>query len=76
MSRPLVPDKDKLAKERRVYPAEARERMSTYKSKMTARIIWSVNGGDEHEEIRELGHLPVMVKVRHVSSVPGKVQID
>lgn len=38
--------------------------MSTYKSKMTARIVWSVNGGDEHEEVRELGQLPIMVKVR------------
>lgn len=98
IGRPLVPDKDKTAKERRVFPSEvsfefpfplsnlssrahsfppfflfllsarffrvqARERLTTYKSKMTARIRWSVNEGPEHEETRELGYLPVMVRV-------------
>ncbi|KAL7410627.1 DNA-directed RNA polymerase i polypeptide 2 [Mrakia frigida] len=62
IGRPLVPDKDKTAKERRVFPSEARERLTTYKSKMTARIRWSVNEGPEHEETRELGYLPVMVR--------------
>lgn len=30
---------------------------------MTATIAWSINGGPEYEEVRELGHLPVMVRV-------------
>ena len=31
---------------------------------MTAKISWSVNGGPIHTETRDLGQLPIMVKVR------------
>lgn len=30
---------------------------------MTAKIRWSVNGGQSQIETRECGHLPIMVKV-------------
>jgi DNA-directed RNA polymerase beta subunit len=42
---------------------KARERLVTYAGKMTAKLSWSVNGGPRHEENRELGLLPIMVKV-------------
>jgi hypothetical protein len=38
---------------------------------MTAKIAWSVNGGAEQIETRELGNLPIMVKVRvHLVNSP------
>ncbi|WVR09206.1 hypothetical protein IAU60_006268 [Kwoniella sp. DSM 27419] len=64
LSRPLVPEKDKLAVERRIFPTEARERLTTYRSRLTVNIRWTITGPDgvsrEHEEIKECGLLPVM----------------
>lgn len=41
--------------------------MTTYRSKLTVNIRWTVTDSDgvgrEHEEIRECGLLPVMVRV-------------
>ncbi|OXM78456.1 DNA-directed RNA polymerase I subunit RPA2 [Cryptococcus neoformans Bt63] len=66
LSKPLVPEKDKLAVERRVFPTEARERLATYRSKLTVNIKWTVTDEDgnrkEFEEIKECGLLPVMVR--------------
>lgn len=30
---------------------------------MTAKVSWSVNGGQVHSETRELGNIPIMVRV-------------
>lgn len=46
-----------------MYPAESRERLGTYAARMTARISWSVNGGVVFSETKDLGQLPIMVKV-------------
>ncbi|KAK4683850.1 DNA-directed RNA polymerase I subunit RPA2, partial [Tremellales sp. Uapishka_1] len=66
LSKPLVPEKDKSAVERRIFPSEARERLTTYKSRLTVNIRWTVTGEDgqseEHEEFRECGYLPVMLR--------------
>ncbi|KAG9102005.1 hypothetical protein FS749_000570 [Ceratobasidium sp. UAMH 11750] len=62
VARPMVSDKDRNVVERQVYPSEARERLTTYRGKMTIKLAWSVNGGPEHEESRECGLLPIMVR--------------
>ncbi|WWC91401.1 uncharacterized protein L201_006345 [Kwoniella dendrophila CBS 6074] len=66
LSKPLVPEKDKLAIERRIFPTEARERLTTYRSRLTVNIRWTVTGPNgvsrEHEEIKECGLLPVMTR--------------
>ncbi|ORY29133.1 putative DNA-directed RNA polymerase I polypeptide 2 [Naematelia encephala] len=66
LSKPLVPERDKLAVERRIFPSEARERLTSYRSRLTVNIRWTYEGEDgttrEHEEIRECGLLPVMVR--------------
>lgn len=72
LSKPLVSDRDKLAVERRIFPSEARERLTTYKSKLSVSIKWRIHDEDgvtarEHEEIRECGMLPVMVRVSLVT---------
>ena len=42
---------------------QCRERLRTYTAKMTARVKWSVNGGPPQLEDRDMGFVPVMVKV-------------
>ncbi|CAD6920841.1 unnamed protein product [Tilletia caries] len=62
LARPLVADKAKAVHERRVFPSECRERLTTYKARMTAQIDWSVNGQPAKTETVNLGQVPVMVK--------------
>lgn len=47
-----------------LFVKQSRERLTTYASKMTAKLSWSVNGGPVSSETRELGNLPMMVRVR------------
>ncbi|KAE8219581.1 hypothetical protein CF319_g6747 [Tilletia indica] len=62
LARPLVADKAKDVHERRVFPSECRERLTTYRARMTAQIDWSINGQPAKTETVNLGHVPVMVK--------------
>ena len=62
LAKPTVPSRAKDARERRTFPSECRERVVSYKGRMTCRINWSVNGAPEQSEIRDLGQLPIMVK--------------
>lgn len=63
LSKSLLPTSNKFAKNREIYPAECRERHSTYRGKLTAVLEYKVNDGDPHEFVRELGNAPIMVKV-------------
>jgi len=51
-------------KNREILPAECRERHVSYRGKMSARLEYRINNGDPREFIRELGQLPIMLKVR------------
>lgn len=68
LGKPLVSDRDKHSKERRIYPTEGRERLTTYRSKLTATIEWIVYrpgaAPERFDEVRECGLLPIMVRVR------------
>ncbi|POY71224.1 putative DNA-directed RNA polymerase [Rhodotorula taiwanensis] len=72
VGRPMGLLKGAHSRERRIYPTEARERLATYAGRMTAKIAWSVNGGAETVETRELGNLPIMVKSArcHLRNLP------
>ncbi|WFD30693.1 DNA-directed RNA polymerase [Malassezia sp. CBS 17886] len=61
LARPMVPDRAKDALDRRVFPDETRNRLVSYRGRLTARVSWTVNGGPEQSEIRDLGLVPVMV---------------
>ena len=61
LSRPLVPDRAKEARDRRVFPDECRNRLVSYRGRLTARVSWSVNYGPEQSELRDMGLVPVMV---------------
>ncbi len=63
IGRPMIPDSDKTAKERRVFPTETRERLTTYRARLSVKISWNVNNGDKQEITRECGLLPIMVRV-------------
>lgn len=65
----VLPATNKFAlNNRNVFPAECRERHATYRGKFRARIEWKVNNGDWQEEVRDLGYVPIMLKVH---SHPG-----
>lgn len=51
------------AVEKKVFPAESRERLSSYKGKLLLKLNWSVNDGEEcFTEIRDCGGLPIMLQ--------------
>ncbi|KAL7282695.1 hypothetical protein ACG7TL_004169 [Trametes sanguinea] len=62
VGRPMVSERDTQAKERRVYPAEARERLTSYRGRMMVKICWQVNDGPVEVEMRDCGLLPIMVR--------------
>lgn len=61
--KPQVPPSNKMARRREVMPAECRERHVTYRGRLSATFEYSINGGDPIEFVRELGQVPVMLKV-------------
>ncbi|KAI0832821.1 beta and beta-prime subunits of DNA dependent RNA-polymerase [Trametes gibbosa] len=62
VSKPMVSERDTQAKERRVFPAEARERLTSYRGRMMVKICWQVNDGPVEVEMRDCGLLPIMVR--------------
>jgi DNA-directed RNA polymerase I subunit RPA2 len=65
LEKSMLPVSNKVTlKDRRILPAEARERHVTYRGKLSARIQWKVNGGDWQELVRDLGYVPLMLRVR------------
>lgn len=55
--------------DRRVLPAECRERHVTYRGKLSARLQWKVNNGEWQELVRDLGYVPLMLRVRSSRAV-------
>ncbi|RPD67372.1 beta and beta-prime subunits of DNA dependent RNA-polymerase [Lentinus tigrinus ALCF2SS1-7] len=62
VARPMVPERDRDAVERRVFPTEARERLTSYRGRMMVKICWQVNDGPVETEMRDCGLLPIMVR--------------
>lgn len=63
LGRPTSTDKGRSGMQSRIYPVECRERLMSYRARMTARISWSVNGLPKQYEERDMGLVPIMVKV-------------
>lgn len=69
LDKSVLPASNKFAlKNRNILPAECRERHATYRGKLRARIEYKVNNGDWQEQVRELGHIPIMLRVSSSSS--------
>jgi DNA-directed RNA polymerase I subunit RPA2 len=61
---PRIPPSNKFStRNREIYPAECRERHATYRGKLRARIEFKVNSGEWKEAVRDLGQIPIMLKV-------------
>ena len=58
-----LPPSNKLATNRDIYPAECRERHATYRGRLSAILEYQINDSDPVEFTRELGQVPIMVKV-------------
>lgn len=58
-----VPPSNKFAKNREILPAECRERHVSYRGKLTATLEYRINNGEPQEFVREIGQMPIMVKV-------------
>ncbi|EPQ58941.1 beta and beta-prime subunits of DNA dependent RNA-polymerase [Gloeophyllum trabeum ATCC 11539] len=64
ISKPRVPEKIKHANDIRVYPFEARERLTSYRGRMSVKICWKLDhqGEVERSVIKDCGLVPVMVR--------------
>ncbi|CAB66435.2 DNA-directed RNA polymerase I complex subunit Rpa2 [Schizosaccharomyces pombe] len=62
IAKPMLSSRERSSINRKVYPAEARERLTTYKSRLVLKFSWSVNGGPRQSEMREVGMIPIMVR--------------
>jgi DNA-directed RNA polymerase I subunit RPA2 len=64
LDKSVLPPSNKFAiKNRNILPAECRERHATYRGKLRARIEYKVNNGDWQEQVRDLGYVPLMLRV-------------
>lgn len=66
VAKPQLPDSNRIStKNREILPSECRERHATYRGKMSARLEYKINDGDVKEIIRDIGQVPIMLKVRN-----------
>lgn len=73
LQKSLLPPANKFATKREIFPAECRERHVSYRGKLSATFEYSINDGSPREFTREIGALPIMVKVEyHGSHVRNK----
>jgi DNA-directed RNA polymerase I subunit RPA2 len=64
LQKPQLPPSNKFnVKRREILPSECRERHASYRGKLTVRLAYKVNNGDWKEMVRELGNVPIMVRV-------------
>lgn len=64
LEKAVLPASNKFStRNREIYPAECRERHATYRGKLRARLEYRVNNGDWKESVRELGQVPIMLRV-------------
>ena len=64
LEKPVLPPTNKFTtRNRNIYPSETRERHATYRGKLRAKLEYQVNNGDWMESVRELGQVPIMLRV-------------
>ncbi|KAI0043458.1 beta and beta-prime subunits of DNA dependent RNA-polymerase [Auriscalpium vulgare] len=64
IARPMVPEKDRQAVERKVFPTEARERLTSYRGRMNIKLCWKVDapGQSVRSSMKDCGLVPIMVR--------------
>lgn len=64
LDKPTLPPTNKFStKNRNILPSETRERHATYRGKLRVRLEYQINNGDWNESVRELGQVPIMLRV-------------
>lgn len=77
LSKSQLPPSNRFAKNRDILPAECRERHVSYRGKLSATLEYRINDGDAKEFTRDLGHMPLMVKVGFlVAFVPKETSVN
>lgn len=51
-------------KNQNIYPEECKQRGATYRGKLCIRVGWSINGKLQIAFDKDLGDIPIMIKVR------------
>ena len=69
LQKPLVPPSNKMARNREILPAECRERHVSYRGRLSATFEYRINGGDPVEFVREMGQVPIMLKVSGIDAL-------
>lgn len=63
LSCPLVPMGTVGVKSAKVFPSECRQRAATYKGRFIARVSWAINGVQQTGFEKDMGEIPIMIKV-------------
>lgn len=64
LEKAMLPASNKFStRNREIYPSECRERHATYRGRLRARLEYRVNNGEWKESVRELGQIPIMIRV-------------
>ncbi|KAF3937034.1 hypothetical protein ABW19_dt0210370 [Dactylella cylindrospora] len=61
LSKSMLSSRDKTAMKREIYPAECRERHSSYRGQLQLELQYRINNGEWQKEYRDCGLLPLMV---------------
>ncbi|KAJ7591468.1 hypothetical protein C8J56DRAFT_1014091 [Mycena floridula] len=62
VARPMLSDRDRVSKERKIFPSEAREGLGSYRGRMTVKLCWIDPLGNRQEMQKDCGLLPIMVR--------------
>lgn len=60
---PAVPPGTVMVKEQRIFPSECRQKAATYKGRLSVEVRWFLNGKEQQSFIRDMGEIPIMLKV-------------
>lgn len=73
LEKAVLPASNKFSiRNREIYPAECRERHATYRGKLRVRLEYRVNNGEWKESVRDLGQVPLMLRVSSsLDKTPG-----
>ena len=63
LEKPTLPPSNKSAiDDRNIYPAECRERHTSYRGRLKARLQYRLNNGQWQESVRDVGQMPIMLR--------------
>lgn len=60
---PSVPEGVLAVRHTEIWPTECRQSASTYKGRLIVRVSWTLNGAKQLSIERDLGSIPIMIKV-------------